>query len=205
MPLSGSDLIVEDGTGKSDANAYVDLTYADAYHTLQNDGSAWASASTAEKVAAILRATTYVDMRWSFIGQLKGNDQALAWPRVGYQPAGSGFYYAGPYYFDGIYPLLLAGSQLRDADGRLVDGTVPDAVKKATAEYALRSLTVTLLPDPSRDELQVVELTQKAGPVEQSTKYAAGSGRRVLKAYPTADRILQRSGLVLSRERAVRG
>jgi hypothetical protein len=170
VPLTDSDLILEDGTGKPNANAYIDRAHADSYHTLR-DNTAWLGATTHTKIAAIIRATEYVDRRWIFVGELEVETQALAWPRT---------------------PAI-------DAEGRDVGGTVPDAIKRATAEYALRALDAAtpLLPDPARDEFPIARKLESAGPVTEETEYATGGARRAVKSYPAADRLLRQSGLVL--------
>jgi hypothetical protein len=113
-----------------------------------------------------------VDHRWAFVGDLEVMTQALAWPRT---------------------PAI-------DAEGRDVSGTVPDAVKQATAEYALRALdpAAPLLPDPARDEFPIERKLESAGPVTEDTSYTTGGARRTVKSYPAADRLLLRSGLVLN-------
>lgn len=77
------DLIVEDGSGLPNANSYVAVETADAYHTaLGNSG--WAG--TVElKETALRKATQYIDMQYgaSFTGQIKTIGQQLLWPRSG--------------------------------------------------------------------------------------------------------------------------
>lgn len=74
-------MIVEDGSGLANSNSYVDLEFADAYHT-DRGNSAW-TGDNAIKEAALIRATDYIDQvygsRW--IGNSLTEDQALAWPR----------------------------------------------------------------------------------------------------------------------------
>lgn len=170
MPVE-ADLNVEDGTGFDDANAYVDFAFVDAYHDLRGN-EAWADASEAEKVSAIVNATDYVDRRFTFIGTKTYEDQALAWPR------------------DGVF----------DRDGIEYADVVPIAVQQATAEYALRALSAPLLPDPSVDETggAITLRRERVGPIEEETRFSDDLPRRVLQPYPSADRILTSSGLVLS-------
>lgn len=72
-------LIVEDGTGKADAEAYVSVadctTYA-AAHGLTFTGDEPA------KEARIRRATQYLDAQYTFKGEPQTDTQALAWPRT---------------------------------------------------------------------------------------------------------------------------
>ncbi len=80
-------LIVEYGTGKSDANSYVTLLEADTYllTDLVKVGAWRNSSSTPQKEAAIRIATRFID--GLFIHRLMGRrsiaNQALAFPRVG--------------------------------------------------------------------------------------------------------------------------
>lgn len=76
-------LIVEDGTGLSNANSFVSVAEADAFFS--NVGSAsWAAASVDEKESALIRATAYLSTYFRWTGKrVKGRDQALAIPRSG--------------------------------------------------------------------------------------------------------------------------
>lgn len=74
-------MIVEDGTGLPDADALIDLAYADAYHAARGHAE-WAGADP-EKEAAIIRATDYMGTLPWRSAPLK-DDQGTAWPRTGY-------------------------------------------------------------------------------------------------------------------------
>jgi hypothetical protein len=112
-------IVVEDGTGKADANSYGTLAEAYDYHAARGN-SEWtdtpASPADPDQEAALVRATSYIDGRYGsrFPGVKKnGRAQALAWPRE-----------------DAI-----------DNDGfDIEDDEVPSEVKKATFEAALREL-----------------------------------------------------------------
>lgn len=71
-------LIVEDGTGKADADSYVSAadcaTYAAAH------GLTFAGDEPAQE-ARLRRATQYLDAQYSFKGGESTDTQALAWPR----------------------------------------------------------------------------------------------------------------------------
>lgn len=88
-------------------------------------------------------------------------------------------------------PLSFPRAQLRDKFGILVTG-IPDNLKKATAEYALRANSVALAPDITVDEtgLQRTMLREKVGPVETEVRYASGSPRTIITPYPAADLLL---------------
>ena len=86
-------LVVEDGTGKSNANAYVDVASVTSYAADRNY-TAWAGYSTPVQEAAIIAATFYLDSKYIFIGQKATAAQALAWPRVGASDVNDGVDYA---------------------------------------------------------------------------------------------------------------
>lgn len=157
---------VEDGTGVADANAYITVEYADAYFT-DRAVTAWTGAD-AVKQAAIIKATDFIETRWG--SKFKGSPEFLD-PR---QPLG--------------FPRL----NLYDPAGQLVEG-IPEKLKKATAEYALRALSGELMPDPVTDTsgAMVIGNRQKVGPIETEVTYAASMGVRPLKPYPAADLLLK--------------
>jgi len=168
-------LIVEDGTGVEDATSYISIAFADGYFTTRSI-AAW-TGSDAVKEAAIIRAMDYVETRWTFLGLPLFTDdpvQALKWPR------------------QGIYE-----------NGLRVEG-IPTNLKRAVAEYALRALSITLLPDPAWDgtSLPVKSTRQKLGPIEKETVFQDGATPQLLKPYPAADRLL--AAYVLQPGRAVR-
>jgi hypothetical protein len=147
--------VVEDGTGLAEANAYIDVAYADAYFA-DRGIAAWTGDASA-KEQAIVRATDYVDTVWGsrFRGGKSSQEQPLEWPRSA---------------FDGL----------------------PAALVKATAEYAVRALSTTLLPDPevSASGAMVIETSSKVGPIEESFKYSEAAGIDLIKPYPAADNLL---------------
>lgn len=77
--------IVEDGTGLSNANSNVTIEYADVYFSERNV-TAWSDLFTAVKQSSLIKATDYIEMRWST--RFKDNKlfpdiQALSFPRTG--------------------------------------------------------------------------------------------------------------------------
>lgn len=138
-------LIVEDGTGKVDAESYISVADANTYHTGFGN-SAW-TGDDALKEQALRRATRFIDGLYSrrWVGLRNSQAQALDWPRE----------YA------------------YDKDEFLVpNGTVPTAVKRATAEAALRELQSpnSLTPDLERGG-QVESESVSAGPVSSDVTY----------------------------------
>lgn len=75
-------LIVEDGTGLTNADALVSLTYVDTYHS--DRGNATWTGQDADKEAAIRRASAFLDASFHWKGyKINGRDQAMPWPRSG--------------------------------------------------------------------------------------------------------------------------
>lgn len=141
-------IVVEDGTGKTDAETYVSEAAADTYHTNHGD-TTWALLTTAAKEAALRNATQYLDgtyvLRWK--GQSNTSTQALDWPRTG----------------------------VIRRDGWLIDSDViPQALKDACAVLALEASAEDLIPtidDPGSITFYAV----KVGPIEEKTSYSSRS------------------------------
>lgn len=168
--------IVEDGTGVANANAYIDIAFADNYFA-ERGITAWTGDDTA-KEQAIIKATDYIELR--FIGSFKGTKetiaQGLSWPRTG-----------------AVDP---NGDSLEE---------VPLRLKKATAEYAVRTISAALLPDPTTDASgrTVTRIKEKVGPIETETAFSEdGGSTTIIKPYPAADKLL--TGLINATNIAVR-
>lgn len=172
-------ITVQDNTGSIiGANAYISVAEFKAYHDVRG-GDYSAAADDTVIAAAIIRATDYVDTRFWYVGRKKmGRTQSTEWPRIA----------------------------AYDRD-RYAVTDVPMEVKDACAEYALRSLSDDLMPDPTRDDTgQVIQSkTETVGPITESVTYAAGAAQTVLPKYPTADQILIKSGLTRSGGTVSRG
>ncbi len=130
-------LVVEDGTARADAESYISVADASAYHAARGN-VAWAGlASDTLREHALRAATAYMALyrgRWA--GWRKTAEQALDWPRNDVPvPDGPG----------GVYPT----------------DSVPVAVRNACAELALKSLSGPLAPDLKPPKLRV-----KVGPIE---------------------------------------
>jgi hypothetical protein len=169
LKRSGTDMAftVEDGTGLAAANAYISVAAADTYF-LDRSITSWVG-STAQKQAAVIKATDYIEARWSsrFMGrkQYAETPQALSFPRV----------------------------NIIDRNGQYVTG-IPEKLKRATAEYALRALGSELLPDPTIHEsgLAIVAKREKVGPLEEETQFQANvTNPTLMRPYPAADRLLE--------------
>lgn len=73
-------------TTGSNADSYVDLTFADAYaddHFIGDDKTAWDAAGNDDKEASLRQAAQYIDasFRSDFPGYIRSDSQALEWPR----------------------------------------------------------------------------------------------------------------------------
>lgn len=158
---------VEDGSGLANANSYVELAFVLDYFTDRNV-PAWAAlTSDTIRQAACIAATDYIDSRW------------------------------GAYFLGCKLTTIQALEFPRDA---FVDdsdvGYIPEALKKATAEYALRASSSPLAPDIDQDPsgYQVSRKYEKVGPIEERTDFAflgPGSTRQLLKPYPAADMLMR--------------
>lgn len=159
----------------ANANAYIT---ADEFKTYHQDRGNVINGGVSDIQKAIVRATTYLDTRFTFKGRrLNTRDQTTAFPRT----------------------------NCYDRDRNYVNG-VPREVKDACAEYALRALSVDLSPDPQNlsTGTAVSEKSEKVGPIEESTKYVVGAPF-VMPKYPTADRILTMAGLTMDSNQIHRG
>jgi hypothetical protein len=135
-------IVVEDGTGLSTAESYASVATADAYHTAYGN-TGW-TGTTGAKEIALRRAAQYIDARYNFRGVRLTSDQALEWPRVGYEP-----------------------------DGR-VEEWAPTRLVHATCEAALRALSDTLQEDVSADSIKrekVGEIEIEYGQKTGQTRY----------------------------------
>ena len=123
-------LIIEDGTGKSDAESYVSV--ADCITYCDNRGLTFSTGTTAEQEQALRRATVWLDgaYRSRYVGWRKdGRSQALEWPREGAQ--------------EQSYPY-----------GTISNAEVPQEVINANCEAAVRELATPGGLDPYMDPYQ---------------------------------------------------
>ena len=140
-------LTVETGSGSATADSYISLVDAATRHTNLGN-TAWAAlASDTVREQYLRRATEYLEgayrPRWK--GYRKTATQALSWPRTDvYLEA----YTQGA---AGSYPHLVA------------DTIVPNEVKNACADLALKAATVTLAEDLGQavvsEKIDVIEIT----------------------------------------------
>lgn len=142
-------LIIEDGTGKPDADAYLALADVAAY--AEANGLAWAPSDDAAGEGAIRRATRFIDTtyRARFPGYpSRGRAQALEWPRLNAFVERAGqrvqwLAYPAGYGPDG------PTSPVMDL---IPSNEIPREIKAAVSEAAIRELAKpgSLAPDLKR-------------------------------------------------------
>lgn len=147
-------LVVEDGSGLSNAESYVSVADCDAYFVARGS-TVWTAslpASTTTKEIALRLATQALEVtyygRW--LGQRINQTMSLSWPRYG----------------------------VCDPDGyELSSSAVPQRIKDATCELALRQVNGdTLIPDVSEPgDIEAESVT--VGPISVSTEYAGGKSQ----------------------------
>lgn len=167
--------VVEDGTAKADANAYVTIAEADGYFA-DRGNTAWTGAD-AVKQAALVKATDYIEGRFGqrFIGSRKTTTQALAWPRIGAAD-----------FADTAIPVGLRRACCEYAVRALSAELAPDLKVDASG-------------------LTVVATKKKVGPIETDyavPQTGLGSTPMLFRPYPAADMLLR--GLVYSASQVIR-
>jgi hypothetical protein len=135
---------VQDDSGSvAGANAYITVAEFKSYHNARgNDFSAYGGGSI-EK--AIVKATDYLDQRFTFVGEMASVAQRTQWPRL----------------------------SAEDASENLRTG-IPFEVKEACAEYALIAAGQELNPVPTTPS-SVKRKREKVGPIEEETEYAGSA------------------------------
>ena len=124
-------LVVEDGTGKTDADAFISVAYFKAYADAR--GHSYADYTDAQIEQAIIRSTDFLSDSFTWEGfkrNERGNldgEQSLAWPR----------------------------SWVEDRNGYSVpNDEIPDEIERATAEIVRRELETpgSMTPDYTPSE-----------------------------------------------------
>lgn len=118
---------------------------------------------------SIVSTTTVTGASWNFITLNGGNDQSF------------------------VQPLSFPRIFLFDNDGAVILG-IPERLKQATSEYAVRALSVSLLSDPPIDASGRVisRKLEKVGPIEEEVVFESGTASsNILGVYPAADLLLK--------------
>lgn len=156
-------IITEDGTGLATAESFVTVAEALTYHAARGNDT-WATTTTAQQEQALRRATDYMGevyrLRWA--GNRTNTTQALDWPR----------------YFVPRVDAISNGMTLSSFGwyAYYSSTAVPDEVKKACMELALRAAAGDLAPDLARqttsEKVGEIAVTYQAGN-RQYVKYRA--------------------------------
>lgn len=122
-------MIVEDGTGLTDADSYVSVVFADNYFSTRGVAS-WASLTETQKEQSLIRATDYIDNIFQWCGKKATAEQSLRFPRA----------------------------NLKDYEGIEIVG-VPTALKQAVCDVAIESSKGTELFEVAEQNGDVVSET----------------------------------------------
>jgi hypothetical protein len=141
--------IVEDGTGKDDAISFVSIDYARTYHAQRNN-TAWGQLGVGVMKAALVKATDYIGQvyRSNWKGSRVNSVQSLDWPRS--------FVKRDDFDYHGLNGYTQIGGEFYFASNQ-----VPEEVKKACCELALKAASVDLSPDIKR-----LKTSEKIGLIE---------------------------------------
>lgn len=109
---------VETGEGLPDATSYVSISEAEDYiNSFVVGGSDWIALDQTSKEKSLMQSVRFLDGMMGWQGNIKDNEQRLAWPRVG----------------------------VIDREGRCTsDDYVPSAIKDAQVELAVSALDTPL-------------------------------------------------------------
>lgn len=143
-------LIVEDGTGKSDANSYISVDEANSYHSGRGN-TLWETLSTTEKEQAIVRSVDYMiqvyRLKWD--GTRNTTVQALDFPRSFVEIKDHQYQTVNGY-------AIIGGNTFYPND------EVPQEVKNACAELAFKAASGELAEDLTqgviREKVDVLEV-----------------------------------------------
>ena len=160
---------------KTDANAYITVQEFKDYH--EDRGNAY-TASDTDIEEAIVRATDYIDARWTFAGYRTDADQSTECPRSGVKDQRNG-YWLDPY---------------------------PPELTEACAEYSISALAGSLYASPNIDTsgLKVKSSKKKVAVLEKETEYfQGGSNSNAWLGYPVADGKMKKTRLLTSTRRTL--
>jgi len=154
-------LTVETGAGLSNANGYLSVADATAYHGLRGNADSWDAID--DKEAAIIKATDYLLQKYR--GRWKGyrntTTQALDWPRS-----------------------MVEIEDTTPTYQYVASNVVPTEVKNACSELALKTVNGDLIVDTSSlassETVGPVSVTYESGGSPQTAFSAVGA---MLKTY----------------------
>lgn len=148
-------LVVEDGTGLANADSYISEADADVYvAAFEPEGKAdWDAATSGEKEVALRKAAQWLDVTYVLLwkGSRIDEDMALDWPRKN----------------------VVSEGALLDSDA------VPERVRQAQVEAAVRLLSEELLADVSVGTDAIQRERAKLGPLEEEVSYIGSKDTQV--------------------------
>lgn len=157
-------LVVETGSGLTNADSYISLADANSYVAGHGNTSSWSAAADDEKEEALRLGTQYIDLKYGgrFAGVRGSRDQALNWPR----------------------------SAVIDIAGYSYDSDeIPVCLKQAVVEAALRHLADDDLLGVIENNGTVKREKSKLGPLEDDVEYVGGKSQA--PAYPRIRALLR--------------
>lgn len=185
-------LTVEDGSGLATADSYVDVsevtTYLAAHYTTA-ERAAWTAATSGDQEIATRRAFQFMvaEYRARWTGVRAHETQAGDWPRIG-----------GP-----EWTTLPSPSSFATDDGIwFTDDEVPQTIKDAQCELALRAIDGPLIDDVETKDAGIASESKSAGGVSKSISYVSG-GKSTQTEYSIVERLLR--PFLTSGARVVRG
>lgn len=161
--LMGSALVIEDGSGRPDANCFSGLSATDTYWANRNDAT-WAGATTEQKKAAKINATDYLNYGYRWLGQPVKLGQALCFPRA----------------------------NIVDYYGNLLPHTViPEQIKIAEHMLAREALSIDIMSQTDPAKLIKSE-SVSIGAITESKTYELGNRRPLaMHTFTHIDAVLQ--------------
>lgn len=165
-------LIVEDGTKVAGAESYVSLLDAETYHAKYGN-TTWTNTDDDDaKEAALRKATMYLDGHYRTRWKGRKTDpfgQSLEWPRIGVKVAE----YENLFLYG--YATEQAPVDGPEYFGYLDLDTIPERLKQAQMELALRALSGPLAADGDAsvksEKVDVIEITYNTGMVKGRMTY----------------------------------
>jgi hypothetical protein len=174
-------LIVEDGTGRADADSYASTAQAQAYASQFGLAAASGSISLEQ---ALRRATRYIDttFRARFVGIRKnGRAQALEWPRTGAIATLEAI---------GDIPGYVVGYYGTPAYTAIADNVVPLEVVNATIEAAFSQMGRPVSVTPEADAVGALKRTTVGDVVTEFYQPTVAELSAATDALTTLDEIL---------------
>lgn len=156
-------LVVEDGTGITDANSYAIATAFSTYHEdRETDIDAF---DNTQIEMGLMEGSKYIDLRWGkyLRGNIELETQGLEFPR----------------------------KYLYDRYGNLVQG-LPYPIAEAAILYALEWLNKKLYPDTSPSSAKDIKKKKTVvGPITTEVEYQGAATQNTFLPFPLADRLVK--------------